>query len=164
MKNDHIILRNIMRADNAALANVIRTTMEEFDINKPNTVYFEPTTDALFELFQAAEGSNYFVVELNGQVAGGAGIFPTNQLPHATCELVKMYLSAAARGKGIGKQLIAKCLARAKELDYKQVYLESSSELRQAIGLYEKFGFQYLNAPMGNSGHIDTDTWMIKNI
>ncbi len=99
MKNDHIILRNIRLADNAALATVIRKTMEEFDMNKPHTVYFEPTTDALFELFQAAEGSNYFVVELNGEVAGGAGIFATDQLPEGTCELVKMYLSAAARGE-----------------------------------------------------------------
>jgi len=164
MKNDHIVLRCITPADNAALASVIRKTMEEFDMNKPHTVYFEPTTDALFELFQSAAGSNYFVVELNGEVAGGAGIFPTDQLPHGTCELVKMYLSAAARGKGIGKQLIAKCLARAKELNYQQVYLESSNGLWQAIGLYEKFGFQYLKAPMGKSGHIDTDIWMIKNI
>ncbi len=164
MKNDQIILRNIRPADNAALARVIRKTMEEFDINKPNTVYFEPTTDALFELFQSAAGSNYFIAELNGEVAGGAGIFPTDQLPHGTCELVKMYLSAAARGKGIGKQLIAKCLERAKELNYKQVYLESSSELRRAIGLYEKFGFRHLEARLGNSGHIYTDVWMIKNI
>jgi len=164
MENDKIILRNIRPADNAALARVIRKTMEEFKINKPHTVYFEPTTDALFELFQSAAGSDYFIAELNGEVGGGAGIFPTDQLPQGTCELVKMYLSAAARGKGIGKQLIAKCLVRAKELGYKQVYLESSSGLRRAIWLYERFGFQHLKAPIGNSGHTDTDTWMIKNI
>jgi putative acetyltransferase len=38
------------------------------------------------------------------------------------------------------------------------------SELKQAIGVYEKFGFDYLNKPLGNTGHFGCDVWMLKNI
>jgi len=137
--------------------------MEEFKVNKPGTVYYEATTDHLFELFQSTSGSNYLVVELNGEVAGGAGIYPTDQLPDGVCELVKMYIKTTARGKGIAKELIRRCINKAKELNYHSVYLESMPELKQAISLYEYFGFQYLNKPMGNSQHA-VDIWMIKNI
>ena len=161
---NNIVLREITHWDNYALAAVIRGTMDEFKINKPNTVYFEPSTDSLFELFKSVAGAHYFVAVLNGEIAGGAGIFPTAQLPPGVCELVKMYLKSSARGRGIGKELIAKCLQKAKELQYKQIYLESRNELIRAVGLYEKFGFQLLKAPMGNSGHTHTDIWMIKSI
>jgi putative acetyltransferase len=35
-------------------------------------------------------------------------------------------------------------------------------ELKQAITLYEKSGFAYLHAPMGNSGHTGCGIWMSK--
>ncbi len=55
------------------------------------------------------------------------------------------------------------CTAKGIELTNKYT-LNRVLNYGQAIGLYEKFGFEYLKAPMGNSGHTDTDTWMIKNI
>jgi putative acetyltransferase len=34
-------------------------------------------------------------------------------------------------------------------------------ELTKALGIYEKFGFKYLNGPMGNTGHFGCDKWML---
>jgi len=161
---ENIIFREIAHADNAALANVIRRVMEEFKIDRPGTIYVETSTDHLFELFQCAPRSTYFVVELNGAVAGGAGIFPTDELPGGVCELVKMYLTPVARGKGVAKELISRCLETAKELGYHSVYLESMPELKQALRLYEYFGFQYLDKPLGNSQHTSTSIWMVKTL
>jgi putative acetyltransferase len=161
MEKNTIVYRELRQSDNPAIANIIRRTMEEFKINKPGTVYFEASTDHLFELFQPVEGSYYFIVELNGEIAGGAGIFPTDQLPDGICELVKMYISPSARGKGIGKELINRCISKARELNYHGIYLESMFELKQALRLYEYFGFKYLDKPMGNSTHI-TDLWLLK--
>jgi putative acetyltransferase len=78
---------------------------------------------------------------------GGGGIFPSDGLPAETCELVKMYLKPEARGKGIGKLLIEKCLEFAKGFGYLRVYIETMPELRKAVSIYEKFGFEYLNGP-----------------
>ena len=95
---------------------------------------------------------------------GGAGIYPTDGLPAGTCELVKMYLLPEARGLGLGKTLIEKSLALAKENKYGYVYLESMPELKKALTVYEKFGFTYLKGPMGNSGHFGCELWMLKKI
>jgi putative acetyltransferase len=158
-----ITIRTIQQKDNAALAVIVRTSLAEFGANKPGTVYFDPTTDALYELFQT-KGSYYFVAEENGNLLGGGGIFPTENLPEGTCELVKMYLHKDARGKGLGKLLIERCLNWAKQNGYTHVYLETMPELKQALKVYELFGFEYLNGPLGNSGHFGCDRWMLKKL
>ncbi len=159
----NITIRNIQPTDNPYLSKIIKDTLTEFGANHPGTVYYDPTTDALYELFQA-KGAGYFVAELDGQIVGGGGIYPTDGLTADTCELVKMYLLPHARGTGLGKTLIEKNLAFAKETGYKQVYLESMPELKQALKVYAKFGFEYLKGPIGNSGHTGCSLWMLRSL
>ena len=159
-----IIIRTIEPADNAAIAAIIRKTLKEFGANHPNTVYYDDSTDHLFELFQSTPQSCYFVAEKNGNLVGGAGIFPTEGLPDGTCELVKMYLLPQARGLGLGRNMIHRCLEMAKTTGFTQVYLETMPELKKAVSVYEKFGFEFLTAPMGSSGHTGCEIWMLKKI
>jgi len=156
-------IRPIEPGDNEELAKVIRTALAEFGANKPGTVYFDPTTDALFELFRTPK-SFYYVALVDGKVVGGCGIFPTDNLPDGTCELVKLYLAKEARGTGLGKQLMEISLSWAKENGYTQVYLESMPELAKAVSIYEKVGFKALDHPLGNSGHCGCDIWMLKEL
>lgn len=158
-----IHIRRIQQSDNEMLARIIRTSLKEFGAAKQGTVYYDPTTDALFELFQKPRAA-YFVAEANGTVLGGGGIYPTEGLPADTCELVKMYVRRESRGQGLGKALIEQSLQFAKETGYKQVYLETMPELRQALNTYAKFGFEYLNGPMGASGHHGCTLWMLKEL
>lgn len=158
-----LVIRNIQPQDNAALAKIVRDTLAEFGANHPNTVYYDPTTDALYELFQQKR-ARYFVAELDGKIAGGGGIYPTDGLSEDTCELVKMYLLPQARGMGLGKTLIEKCIEAAKENGFRKIYLETMPELKQALKVYEKFGFEYLKGPLGNSGHTGCSMWMIKRL
>ena len=162
--NTTIQIRPIEANDNIDLAKVIRGALEEFGANKPGTVYFDPTTDALFELFNNTPGSYYYVAVINDVLVGGAGIFPTENLPDGTCELVKLYLHKDARGTGLGKQLLNKAMDWAKEFGYQQVYLESMPELSKAVSIYENVGFQRINQPLGNSGHCGCDIWMVKSL
>lgn len=157
---DQILIRPILEADNNDIARIIRIVLAEHKADKPGTVYFDPTTDDLFSLFRQA-GSVYFVVELNGEIVGGSGIFPTENLPKGCCELVKLYLLNKLRGKGLGRQLIEHCIAEAKRLGYTSMYLETMPELSSAVSLYEKLGFNYLQQPLGNSGHFGCDIWMM---
>ena len=159
----NITIRAIRQNDNATLATIVRDTLAEFGANHPGTVYYDPTTDTLFELFQR-EGATYFVGEIDNQIVGGAGIYPSDGLPGGTCELVKMYLLPEARGVGLGKTLIEKCLQFAADNSYKNVYLESMPELKKALKVYEKFGFTYLDGPMGNTGHFGCELWMLKKL
>jgi putative acetyltransferase len=158
---NNIVIRDIKPADNAALARIVKNTLAEFGANHPGTVYYDPTTDALYELFQK-ERAVYNVAEIDGEIVGGGGIYPTDGLPDDTCELVKMYLLPQARGVGLGKLLIEKCIDQAKAKGFKKIYLETMPELKQALNVYAKFGFEYLKGPMGNSGHTGCSLWMLK--
>lgn len=156
-------LRPLIKDDNKDIAAIIRSVLAEFKANKPGTVYYDPTTDDLFSLFQT-ELSAYFIAISNNEIVGGSGVFPTPDLPMGCCELVKLYLSPGARGKGIGKALIEKCFDAAKEFGYTSMYLETMPELNIAVGLYEQLGFKYLKGPLGNSGHFGCGIWMLKDL
>ena len=156
-------IRNIEPGDNPFLSTIVKDTLAEFGANHPGTVYYDPTTDHLFELFKK-QGSIYFVALLDGKIIGGGGIYPTEGLEPDTCELVKMYLLPEARGLGLGRTLIEKCLEFAEQAGYKKVYLESMPELKQALKIYARFGFEYLSGPMGNSGHTGCSLWMLKQL
>lgn len=159
MNSFHI--RKIQPADDKYIAEIIRNTLAEFGADKPGTVYFDKTTDHLSEIFKK-QGSVYFIAEMGQQIIGGGGIYPSDGLPENTCELVKMYLLPQARGKGIGAKLIQKCMAFAKNSGYSFCYLETMPELKKALEIYAHFGFQYLEAPMGNTGHFGCSLWMLK--
>ena len=75
-----------------------------------------------------------------------------------------LYLIPEVRGKGIGRLLISRCLEFAKEEGFSKVYIETMPELAQALKLYEKVGFRYLDGPLGNTGHFGCELWMIKEI
>src|SRR5438045_9046387 len=106
--NQHFQIRRLEKKDNERVAHIIRSVLAEFKINKPGTVYYDPTTDDLFTLFKTPR-SAYFVVEMDGEIVGGAGVYPTPNLPEGCCELVKLYLYSNTRGKGLGRLLIEKC-------------------------------------------------------
>jgi putative acetyltransferase len=159
-----ITLRPIQPEDNVELAKIIRASLEEFNVPKQGTVYSDPTTDRLFELFRDAPGSCYFVAEEDGVLLGGCGVYPTDDLPNGYAELVKLYLTAATRGKGIGKILMEKCFEATADLGYTHLYLESFPQLAKAVSIYEKSGFKSLDGALGNSGHFACTIWMVKEL
>jgi putative acetyltransferase len=53
-----------------------------------------------------------------------------------------MYLLKSERGKGYGKLLLNHALLKARELGYKKVILETASVLKEAISLYQHYGFK----------------------
>lgn len=161
MYTNPVVLRRILPGDNQQLAAIIRAALVEFGANHEGTVYYDESTDHLSDLFKIDQ-SVYFVALVDHQLVGGGGLFPTSGLPNDTCELVKMYLRPEFRGKGIGKILLEQCLSSAKSLGFKKVYLESMPELEGALAVYEKFGFEYLEGPLGNTGHFGCEKWMLK--
>ena len=157
-----ITIRKIQVLDNPLIAKIIRTALEEYDEAKPGTVYTDPTTDNLYELFSDAPQSIYFIAELGGEVIGGCGIYPTLHLPPGYAELVKIYLKQEFRGMGIGRKLINQSVEYAKEIGHTHLYLESFPSLKEAIQLYEKIDFKKVSKPLGDSGHFACDVWMVK--
>jgi putative acetyltransferase len=158
-----ITFRTIVQEDNKKIADLIRSVFREFKIDRPGTVYFDPTTDDMFSLF-SIPGSEYWIALENNIIIGGCGVYPTHGLPEGYAELVKLYLTASHRGRGIGWQLMERSFNSAKKFGYKKLYLESLPELGKAISLYERTGFKNIPGPLGNSGHFGCNIWMIKEL
>jgi putative acetyltransferase len=156
-------IRLIEPKDDIALGRLIRLVLTEFKANKPGTAYFDEVTNQLSTVFNNPK-SAYWIIEAEGELIGGGGIYPTEGLPDDTCELVKLYLYPEARGKGLGKLLMDNCFTAAKNFGYKNIYLESMPELNQAVSLYERLGFEKRCGALGNSGHFGCDIWMVKEL
>ena len=158
-----ITYRKIRQDDNPFIANVIRKTLEEFGVARPGTVYTDPTTDALFELFNRPK-CVYWIAERDAQIVGGCGIFPTEGLPEGYAELVKLYVASEYRNSGVGYALMKQSILSAEELGYTYLYLETLPELNKAITLYERMGFKKIAHALGTSGHYACDLWMTRKV
>ena len=159
----NLSFHHICLQDNFQIAKVIRSVLKEFGVDKPGTVYTDPTTDELFQLFQTP-GSIYWIAKQENEIIGGCGIFPTIGLPKDYAELVKLYVLYSARGQGIGFKLMEICFDSAIKMGYKKLYLETLPELNKAVSLYQRLGFEFLKEPLGDSGHFACDLWMEKDL
>lgn len=158
-----IIIRKIKKSDNPTLARIIRSCFHDFEVPTAGTVYEDPTTDKLYELFNKDKAA-LFVAEASFGLCGCCGIFPTEGLPEECAELVKFYIHKDFRGQGLGKKLMEASINFAKSAGYKSIYIESLPEFSTAVSIYEKQGFRYLEKALGNSGHSGCNLWMIKHL
>jgi len=75
-----------------------------------------------------------------------------------------MYFLSEARGFGLGVKLMEVCLEKARQFEFKKCYLETMPYMTNAQNLYKKSGFQYLDKPLGNTGHNACPLWMLKEL
>lgn len=156
-----ISIREVKEEDNPALGAVIRQVLFDIGVPKVGTAYADPELDFMFQAYQK-ERSAYFVIEEEGVVLGGAGIAPLAGEDPSICELQKMYFLSQARGKGLGQKMINHCLAYAKMQSFELCYLETLPYMKAAQKLYLKTGFDYIEGPMGNTGHTSCNVWLTK--
>jgi putative acetyltransferase len=157
------LIRPIEPRDDGAVANLIRTVMPEFGASGPGFAINDPEVDAMAAAYSGA-GHAYWVVELDGSVAGGGGIAPLDGGPTDTCELRKMYFMPSLRGRGAGRALIARCLDAAREAGFRQCYLETLGGMHEAQRLYRAAGFSRIDGPMGATGHFACNTFFLRTL
>lgn len=154
-------IREIRRKDNPYLARVIHKVMAEFDLNVPGSSLQDEEVKAMYESY-AGERALYLVVTSDDEIVGGAGINCLDGADDAVCELKKMYLLPEVRGLGVGEELVERCLEAARNAGYETCYLETVREMTTARSLYEKFGFEPLEKPLGSTGHFRCDRWFAR--
>ncbi len=163
MSKDNIVIREIRPEDNPQIEATIKACFPEFNIPLKGTAYEDAETPFMYESYQG-DREVYYVIANAKEVFGGAGIKQLKDFDGNVCELQKMYFSPKVRGKGLGKQMFQKCLDAAKAFGYELCYLESASQLKAAIHIYEEFGFEHLEQPLGNTGHYSCGVWMTKQL
>ena len=160
-----IAIRPITAQDDTAIAVIIRTCLEAYHLDIPGTAYFDPELDHLSAFYAAAPRRRaYFVAEDAdaGRIVGGAGLAEFTGLD-SCCELQKIYLDKNVRGQGLGRALMDAVEQRARELGYRRIYLETHTNLHEAIRLYERAGYQRIDQPVATM-HTTMDRFYTKEL
>lgn len=76
---------------------------------------------------------------VSGEVLGTCALVRQD---HALCELAKMAVARAARGRGIGRLVGEAIINTARDRGFMKIYLETNARLTPALGLYRKLGFK----------------------
>lgn len=150
-------LRLVQPQDNAALKQIIQSTLHEFHDDLPGTAYYDPQLGQLAEFYQQTPQARYWVIEHQGRIVGGGGIGPFPQA--GVAELQKLYLLPEARGHGYATQLMHHCISTAREFGYQTLYLETFKNLHTAVKMYQKYHFQPLTAALSGTEHSTCDAW-----
>lgn len=160
---EDFIIRRIRPMDNAVIKKIVQTVILEKGVPKIGSAYSDNSLDDMYSYYQNVKGV-YYVVESDGRVVGGGGIGPLENGDGFVCELQKMYFLGETRGRGIGTILLKRCLEDALVLGYNKCYLETMPNMEAAQAVYQKFGFYYLNEPLGCTGHTACPVWMMKDL
>ncbi len=143
-------IREIRSEDNLALADIIRDNLEKHELNIPGTVYFDDNLNRLSEFYldKPEQRKYYILLDENERIIGGIGLAEFEALD-GWAELQKLYLIDEYKGQGLGKKLVELVIDIAQILGYSTLYLETHTNLKAAIGLYEKCGFKIIDKPDG---------------
>ena len=71
-----------------------------------------------------------------------------------------MAVDESLQGLGVGRKLVINALDKARELAVSDVFLETASQLKAAITLYQNTGFTIANHPDGESRFNGADVYM----
>ena len=145
-------IRTIEPRDDAAMAQVIRRVMPEFGAVGDGFAINDLEVDWLSKAYSQPRCA-YFAVEIEGVVMGGGGVAPLAGGDPGICELRKMYFLPELRGLGAGTAMMARCLDAARQIGFRQCYLETLSGMDAAMRLYERSGFRRISCAMGDTGH-----------
>jgi putative acetyltransferase len=106
------------------------------------------------------EGVVFFVTRFGGELAGCGGI---KMFGAEYGEVKRMFVRPVFRGKGLGKAMLSHLAEYARTRDASVLRLETGIYEVEAIGLYERFGFQR-RAPFGEYVEDPLSVYFEKNI
>ena len=143
-------LRSATNSDRQAVVELIFNVLKEYGLKSDPSTTDRDILD-IEKNYINKNGSFDLLLDNNNKIIATVGLY---NIDNETCELRKMYMLKSERGKGYGKQLLEYALDKARELGYKKIILETASVLKEAVGLYEKYGFTRYD-PVHLSGRCD---------
>ncbi|OEF06716.1 GNAT family N-acetyltransferase [Vibrio genomosp. F10] len=158
-----LTIRKIQPEDDAEVSEIIAKVGQEYGAVGEGYGPGDAEVANMSAYYKEDKHSQYLVACVDDTIVGGGGVAPFGD-SKTTCELKKLFLLPSGRGLGVGKKLTLECLQFAKSLGYTHCYLDTLSNMTQAISLYEKLGFKHLDAPLDGTIHSKCDVWMTKEL
>lgn len=93
-------IRRLMREENQEMKKLIKTSLENLNLDVPGTAYFDKSLNDLYSYYENLPHATYWVAVSDGEVVGGIGIAPFDE-ERQICELQKLYVRENQQGKGI---------------------------------------------------------------
>jgi len=104
-------------------------------------------------------GCRLYLVEADGTPAGCIAM---QKLDEERCEMKRLYIRPAFRGRGIARRLVERLLADARKDGYEAMVLDTFPFLWQAVSLYRDLGFYEI--PSYNYSPLDSTIYMRKDL
>ena len=111
-----------------------------------------------------------FFAEVDGQPAGCIGIRAMTEGSEGMCEMKRLYVDPAQRGKGVGHALALAGIRAAKKIGYRKLVVDTLPAMRMAVKLYRELGFleapAYYKTPVEGTMFLalDLDNWSEEEI
>jgi len=137
-EKSEIVIRPASNADCERVQTLVFGVLREYGLAPDLSGTDRDIAD--IEAHYIRRGGVFEIIEdENGELLGTVGLYPMTK---ETVELRKMYFSKKLRGKGFGKKTLQRMIETAREMGFKKIYLETATVLKEAVALYEKFGFE----------------------
>jgi len=130
-------LRRASNKDREEVTRLVYGVLKEYGL-EPDPGATDADLADIERSYFAPGGAFFVLTDQDGLIIGAYGLY---LIENQTCELRKMYLHKSHRGKGLGKLLLDSALVEAKKLGFRRMTLETASVLKEAIALYESYGF-----------------------
>lgn len=94
---------------------------------------------ANFEREYGPPAGRFFLALESGRYAGCAGL---RRFSDEACEMKRLYVVPAGRGRGIGEALARRIVDEARRLGYRRLVLDTLPDMTAAQALYRSLGFR----------------------
>lgn len=146
----------VVQVGDASALDEVRALLRDYEASLPFALDFQG-----FDAEVAGLPGNYCEPAGALLLAPGRGCVAIRRAKGDACELKRLYVKPAERGGGLGRSLVEAALARARELGYRRVLLDTTPGMEAAHTLYGQLGFRdtepYTDNPVPGTRYLTLD-------
>jgi len=135
------LVLDIRDAAGAADMDIVRTLLREYQSTLDTDLCFQGFNTELANLpgdYQAPQGRLYLAFYDDQPI----GCIALRAVDDGRGEMKRLFVRPAARGLGAGLALVARLLADAKAIGYREIVLDTLPSMNDAQRMYERLGFR----------------------